>query len=101
MSTQEVVNQILNTVIDTCTRLSIVDMGLIEAVAVDDAAQTIEISIRPTTPFCLFLSGIETEIQTLIANNSQVSGYSVQFLDCTEPWAVEKMSEAARATLHV
>lgn len=92
--------KVLEMVVDTCTHLSIVDMGLIENLAIDEGAKTMKITMLPTTPFCMFLSGMEAEIKLLFSQNDLLKDFDVTFEKSAEPWTKYRLSDKAKEQLY-
>ena len=101
MSLSQEATKVLGMVIDTCTHLSIVDMGLIEDIQIDEDAKTVKITMLPTTPFCMFLSGMEMEIEVLFAENDLLKDYKVSFEKSAEPWTKNRLSDKAKEQLYI
>ncbi|GFH40910.1 metal-sulfur cluster assembly factor [Lactococcus insecticola] len=95
MNLKDNVEECLENVVDTCTHLNIVDMGIVEAVTVDEAKKQIDITMLPTTPFCMFLNSIESEIELLIKNYHEFDGFTINFHKSDRVWTQERLSVAA------
>jgi metal-sulfur cluster biosynthetic enzyme len=93
------VQKALENVVDTCTHMNIVDMGIVENVTIDETAKTITIAMVPTTPFCMFLDSIESEIELLVKNYTDFNDYTLVFEKSETAWTQERLSETAVAQL--
>jgi len=97
--TREQVMEVLHTCYDMCCRerkISVVDMGLIHDVKVDNGAARIEMIL--TTGWCPFSVHMLTEIEERIKAIDGVDAADVQIV--WDPvWSPERMSKSARSQL--
>jgi len=90
----------LRTVYDPCCRdkgISVVDMGLIEDVAVADGGEA-SVRLVLTTGWCPFAAHLLTAITERVESLSEVAGASVE-VTWDRAWTTDRLSEAARAKL--
>lgn len=97
--TREQILEVLNTCYDMCCRdrkISVIDMGLIHDVKVDDGMARIEMIL--TTGWCPFSVHMLTEIEERIKAIEGVDSAEVQIV-WTPVWSPDRMSESARNKL--
>ncbi|MFB6171300.1 MAG: metal-sulfur cluster assembly factor [Haloarculaceae archaeon] len=97
-TTEARIHERLDEIVDPCsaangTDLSIVDMGLVEAVDVEDGRVTV--SMRLTSPFCMQIPYFVEEVEDRIG---AVDGVTSVELETDEgiDWHADMMTEAAR-----
>lgn len=81
--TEEQIREALRPVIDPEIGLSVVDLGMIRRVHVDEAGK-VEIGMVLTAPFCPLAGYLAEQVRQAVAGVSGVSRVEVQVLD--EPW---------------
>jgi metal-sulfur cluster biosynthetic enzyme len=84
---------------DPCCRergLSVVDMGLVRSVRVEDGRARVELLL--TTGWCPFAATVLTEVKDRIAAQPGVTGAEVEIV-WDEPWTTDRLSPRARAAL--
>lgn len=91
----------LDRVLDPCsarnrTPLSVVEMGLVESVEVDDGRVTIGLLL--TDPTCVFFFDMARAIEAEVASVPGVSQVEIENLTTTW-WEPERIAPAARARL--
>ncbi len=96
MVTTEAILDVLRTIDDPEMPISIVDLGLIENVAIDDGNVTI--SVLPTFIGCPALPMIADDITTRVAALAGVGHTDVRFV-YEPPWSVDRISDEGRASL--
>jgi metal-sulfur cluster biosynthetic enzyme len=89
----------LGEVYDPCCRekgISVVDMGLIHSVTVDNRRARVELLL--TTGWCPFASRVLDEVRERV---EQLPGIDIAEVDVvwTEPWTIDRLSPSARAKL--
>ena len=90
------VHAVLQTIDDPEMPISIVDLGIVEAVAIDDAHATI--TVLPTFVGCPALSMIEDEIRRAVSALDGIEAVTVRFVHAP-PWSVDRITDAGRAQL--
>jgi ring-1,2-phenylacetyl-CoA epoxidase subunit PaaD len=104
MVNREAVLDVLRTINDPEMPISIVDLGLVEAVRVDSTAQSetggvrVEIDVLPTFVGCPALHVIEEEVRKRVGALGGVSEVDVQF-HFDPPWTPDRISTAGREAL--
>ncbi len=92
--------QALQSIYDPCCReqgISIVDMGLLRTVRLDDQAHvTVELVL--TTGWCPFVTSLVSTVQARMLELAEVTGATVNIV-WDEPWTSERLSENARRKL--
>jgi metal-sulfur cluster biosynthetic enzyme len=99
--TREAVLRALETCYDPCCRergISVVDMGLVEAVAVE--GHDVGIDLVLTTGWCPFVARLFDMIEERVGTLPGVQGVRVAAVWDT-PWTPERMSDAARDKLRL
>jgi metal-sulfur cluster biosynthetic enzyme len=96
------VTEALGRVFDPCSLsagapLSVVDMGLITELTVDDAG-VVTIAMRPTSGMCTLIAGIMTDVEETVARVPGVSGVRVS-LNGDTTWTETDLSENGRRIL--
>lgn len=98
-ATQETVIEALREVADPCCRergISVVDMGLLEHVEIDDGAATVEIVL--TSGWCPFQVDLLAEIEAAVRAVPGVGEAAVS-ITFERAWSTERMSASAREQL--
>ncbi|MBC7222681.1 MAG: metal-sulfur cluster assembly factor [Anaerolineae bacterium] len=83
MPTEEEIHEVLRPVIDPEIGLSVVDLGMIRQVQVDEAGR-VEIGMVLTAPFCPLAGFLAEQVRQAAAAVPGVSAVEVRVLD--EPW---------------
>jgi serine O-acetyltransferase len=83
MPTEEEIRSALRPVIDPEIGLSVVDLGMIRQVRIDEAGR-VEIGMVLTAPFCPLAGYLAEQVRQAAASVPGVSEVEVQVLD--EPW---------------
>jgi metal-sulfur cluster biosynthetic enzyme len=96
------VTEALGSVFDPCSLsagapLSVVDMGLITELTVDDEG-VVTIAIRPTSAMCTLIAGIMTGVEETVARMPGVSSVRVS-LNGDTMWTEADLSENGRRVL--
>jgi len=96
------VTEALGGVFDPCSLaagapLSVVDMGLITDVTVDDAG-VVAIAMRPTSAMCTVIAGVMTEVEEIVARVPGVSSVRVSLHNDTM-WTEADLSDNGRRLL--
>ncbi len=97
--TRDQVMEVLNTCYDTCCRerkVSVVDMGLIHEVRVDDGRARVEMIL--TTGWCPFSVHMLTEMEERVKAIDGLNSADVQIV-WNPVWSPDRMSESARRKL--
>jgi metal-sulfur cluster biosynthetic enzyme len=98
---REAVNRALDNCYDPCCqerRISVVDMGLIESIRIEDRRVSVEIVL--TTGWCPFASRLLEMVEEEVGKLSGVDEVDVEVVwDPT--WTPERMSEGAREKLRL
>jgi metal-sulfur cluster biosynthetic enzyme len=84
---------------DPCCRergLSVVDMGLVRSVQVEDGRARVELLL--TTGWCPFAASVLTQVKDRIAEQPGVTDAEVEIV-WDEPWTTDRLSPRARAAL--
>jgi metal-sulfur cluster biosynthetic enzyme len=84
---------------DPCCRergLSVVDMGLVRSVQVEDGRARVELLL--TTGWCPFAASVLTQVKDRIAEQPGVTDAEVEIV-WDEPWTTDRLSARARAAL--
>jgi metal-sulfur cluster biosynthetic enzyme len=84
---------------DPCCRergLSVVDMGLVRSVHVEDGRARVELLL--TTGWCPFAASVLTQVKDRIAEQPGVTDAEVEIV-WDEPWTTDRLSPRARAAL--
>jgi metal-sulfur cluster biosynthetic enzyme len=95
---EDAIRAALDEVIDPCseangTDLSVVEMGLVDRVAVDDGSAVVR--LRLTSPHCTMLPYFEEEIERRVGALTGVDSVTVEADDGLQ-WGPELMSDEAR-----
>ncbi len=96
MVTTEAILDVLRTIDDPEMPISIVDLGLIEDVSIDDGNVTI--SVLPTFVGCPALAMIADDITNTVDALAGVGHTNVRFV-YDPPWSVDRISAEGRASL--
>ncbi|MGC8837826.1 MAG: metal-sulfur cluster assembly factor [Anaerolineae bacterium] len=83
MPTEEEIREALRPVMDPEIGLSVVDLGMIRQVRIDEAGR-VEIGMVLTAPFCPLAGFLAEQVRQAAAAVPGVSAVEVQVLD--EPW---------------
>ena len=89
----------LGGVVDPCMEaaglgLSLVDLGIVRTVAVDDAVIDVELGL--TEPGCGFTHALVTKVEDALEPLGEAREVRVRF-NWSEPWTEEMMTDAGRA----
>lgn len=99
---REKIIAVLRTIPDPEMPISIVDLGIVEDVAVsscpDREAATVSITILPTFVGCPALDMIRDEVIAKVSRVDGVADVAVEFI-YDPPWTVDRISEVGRASL--
>ncbi len=92
----------LGGVVDPCMEaaglgLSLVDLGIVRTVDVDDTAIDVELGL--TEPGCGFTHALVTKVEDALATLDDARQVRVRF-NWSDPWTEEMMTEAGRAVFH-
>lgn len=104
MPTIEQIWDALRQVNDPEMPLSIVELGMVEHVALepaggDPAARSVRIDLLPTFVGCPALAIIEADVRRAVARLPDVASIHVRFI-YDPPWSVDRISAVGRAALH-
>ena len=96
----EAIMDVLREIPDPEMPISIVDLGLVEAIRVESNGEgaSVFIDILPTFVGCPALPMIENEIRTKVGAVEGVGEVSVQFI-YDPPWSVDRISDDGRQSL--
>src|SRR5882757_2746039 len=99
---RESVTGALGNVFDPCSvstgaALSVIDMGLVTELTVNDAG-VVTIAMRPTSAMCTLIAGIMTQVEEIVARAPGVSSVQVS-LHNNSMWTEANLSEAGRRIL--
>jgi metal-sulfur cluster biosynthetic enzyme len=89
----------LSEVYDPCCRdkgISVVDMGLVRSVALDDGHARVELLL--TSGWCPFAARVLTDVSDAITARPDVRSCEVRVV-WDEPWTPDRLSDSARRTL--
>lgn len=78
--------------------ISIVDLGIVENVAIEEAAGRVKVTVLPTFVGCPALDMIQRDIERQLSALPDVAAVSVRFVH-DPPWSVDRISDAGRASL--
>ena len=78
--------------------ISIVDLGIVEDVAIDEDRHSVEVTILPTFVGCPALDMIRDDIVKRLGALEDISRVSVNFVH-NPPWSPDRISENGRAQL--
>lgn len=95
--TTDAIMDVLRTIPDPEMPISIVDLGLIERVGIEDAG-TVSIVVLPTFVGCPALEMIERDITRCVGEMKGVEAVQVHFVH-DPPWSVDRISEEGRDAL--
>lgn len=105
MVTERDIYSVLRTVLDPEMPINVVDLGLIERVALElldpadpAAGQHAHVDVLPTFVGCPALHVIERDVHDAVADLPGVERVTVTFRN-DPPWSVERISDAGRAAL--
>jgi ring-1,2-phenylacetyl-CoA epoxidase subunit PaaD len=102
LSTQDVMD-VLGTIPDPEMPISIVDLGIVEDVRVDESVATsvgssVHVTILPTFVGCPALSMIEDDVRKKVGAMDGVGEVTVRFVH-DPPWSVDRITAAGREQL--
>ena len=89
----------LSEVFDPCCRekgISVVDMGLLRSVVVDDRHARVELLL--TSGWCPFAARVLTDVEEAVRAHPGVDSCAVEIV-WDEPWTTERLSDSARRKL--
>jgi metal-sulfur cluster biosynthetic enzyme len=97
------VTEALGSVFDPCSLaagapLSVIDMGLITELTIDDEAGVVAIAMRPTSAMCTVIAGVMTDVEEIVARVPGVSSVRVSLHNDTM-WTEANLSENGRRVL--
>lgn len=101
MIDHDTIMSVLETIPDPEMPISIVDLGLVQDVRIDQREggdACVRITILPTFIGCPALPMIESEIRQKVSDVEGVSEVEVEFVN-DPPWSVDRISEAGRESL--
>ena len=100
MVTEDTILEVLRTIDDPEMPISIVDLGIVEAVRIEGSATdaSVEIDILPTFVGCPALPMLEKEIVEKVSRLEGVHRAQVHFV-FKPPWSVDRISEKGRKSL--
>jgi metal-sulfur cluster biosynthetic enzyme len=92
---ESAVRETLDEVIDPCSAftdqpVSIVDLGLVDAVSVDDGDVTVE--LLPTNQLCMYMMNIQDEVEERVTDLSRVDSVTVEQVT-DKVWTQDRMSD--------
>ncbi len=96
MISRDDILSVLRTIDDPEMPISIVDLGLVEHIKIDD--HRVGVSILPTFVGCPALSMIHEEIERKLSELEGVEHVDVEFVN-DPPWSVDRITEAGREAL--
>ena len=94
------IKALLEGAVDPCTKISIMDMGIVGGINVHEAEELIQVALVPTTPFCPFLGTLDDEIKVLIEKKYPTWTVDI-FVDRSQVWEKEMMSAEAHKKLGI
>ncbi len=100
MVTREAILEVLRTIDDPEMPISIVDLGIVEDVRVQQVGRTarVVIDVLPTFIGCPALPVLEREITEQVSRLDGTDSVAVRFV-YDPPWTVDRISEPGRASL--
>lgn len=89
----------LDAVLDPCSTFtekpqSIVDLGLVDGIAIDDGDVTVE--LLPTNQLCMYVPHMTEDIETRVGDVPEVDTVTVETV-ATKVWTRDRMTDEARA----
>lgn len=89
----------LDEVLDPCSTFtekpqSIVDLGLVDGVAIDGGDVTVD--LLPTNQLCMYIPHMTEDIETRVGNLPEVDSVAVETV-AEKVWTRDRMTEEARA----
>lgn len=89
------IRETLDEVVDPCSSftdqpVSIVDLGLVDGVSVNDGQVTVE--LLPTNQLCMYMLNIQEEVKERLSNLPQVEAVEVEQVT-DKVWTQDRMSE--------
>lgn len=87
---------VLRTIPDPEMPISILDLGLIEEVEIQDAA--VQVTVLPTFIGCIALPAISDEIKLKVGELENVESVEVQFIN-DPPWSTDRITDKGKADL--
>ena len=91
--------QALSEVFDPCCRekgISVVDMGLLRSVVVDDRHARVELLL--TSGWCPFAAHVLSDVEEAVRAHPGVDSCAVEIV-WDEPWTTDRLSDSARRAL--
>jgi len=100
MVTEKNIRGVLRTINDPEMPINIIDLGIVEAVRIEDGDKTacVTVDLLPTFVGCPALPVIEEEVRKRISALPGVGEVAVRFL-FAPPWTVDRISPAGREAL--
>ena len=98
MLDNETIMDVLRTIPDPEMPISIVDLGLVERLDIQEDSASVSIDILPTFVGCPALPMIEKDIRTKVQAIEGVRDVAVRFV-YDPPWSVDRISKAGRKSL--
>ena len=96
MPTTDAILDVLRGVPDPEMPISIVDLGIVDGVRIDNG--NVSVDVLPTFVGCPALEMIADDVKRVVNAMEGVSGTTVRFL-YDPPWTVDRISETGRASL--
>jgi ring-1,2-phenylacetyl-CoA epoxidase subunit PaaD len=98
MVTESDVIEVLRTINDPEMPINIVDLGIIDRVAIEKTGSHIMVDVLPTFVGCAALPMIESMIRQKLSELLDVTSVEVNF-KYSPPWTVDRISPAGRESL--
>lgn len=98
MLDNDTIMNVLRTIPDPEMPISIVDLGLIERLDINEDESSVAIDILPTFVGCPALPMIEKDIRTKVLEIPGVKNVEVRFV-YDPPWSVDRITETGRKSL--
>ena len=95
--TKEGLYDVIRPVIDPDIGISIVDLGLIYDILIEDSGM-IEVEMTMTTPACPYGPQLVGEVEYMLRQTKGVNDVHVEIV-WDPPWSIDKMDEATRLNL--
>jgi len=95
--TKEGLYDVIRPVIDPDIGISIVDLGLIYDILIEDSGM-IEVEMTMTTPACPYGPQLVGEVEYMLRQTKGVTDVHVEIV-WDPPWSIDKMDEATRLNL--
>ena len=96
MVTTRDINGVLERIPDPEMPISILDLGLIESVEIQDAS--VHVTVLPTFVGCIALPVIADEIKSRVGELENVDSVEVQFIN-DPPWSTDRISDKGKSEL--